>query len=497
MGTTMYAGAFHKEKNVAHRFAQVAQKYPSFPAIITDATVISYAQLLSSSVAFAERLRVLGVDQKSTVAVNTGDTPTSLALTMATSLLGCRMVGTSRALLKQAIVEPTHFFRTPDAKGKRGLGFIEIDESWFEEAATARSEDLRTFPGYESADDIWLILHTSGTTGKPKFLGLTHRMVMDRTEAIAEDFPTAQVTCTLLFNPTSRPFYARAIGALLNACAIVESRDNTFLKQNGVDTVFCSPAQFAAYVKKYGFTEHFANVEISGAKLDNQLARQLAQNFDTIVDVYGASETNKSYVNYVTVDADGLVHRKGRAWDSDVEINDDKGNRCKPGQVGSVRVRNGYMVDGYIGNPEATARNFSDGWFYPGDLAIWGDDGQLDVIGRNDEVISFGGVKIDAQLIDLTIKSVPGIKDAVCFKNPKANRNEVIALAVFEDGVDKANCIWAIREAYKEHTGLPCFLGRIHEADEIPYSENGRPLREVCRQIVAEKIYNDMSSVET
>lgn len=106
------------------------------------------------------------------------------------------------------------------------------------------------------------------------------------------------------------------------------------------------------------------------------------------------------------------------------------------------------------------------------------------MVGRSDEVISFGGIKIDAQLIDLIIKGTPGVVDAICVKSPKPDRNEVCAFVVFDETVDRNNCVVQIRERYQEHTGLPCFLGPIHEIDKVPYSENGRPMRSLLEQVI-------------
>ncbi len=478
------ASATNQRHSIAHQFAGVAIDNANLPAIVSEAAAISYAQLLAASIAFAKRLQFLGVGRNSTVALNSGDPPSALAMLFATSFLGCRLVTAGKVLLNQRIIEPTHFFRTPDALGKKGLGFVLIDDGWLADMARVDLADMDAFPGYADPEDDWLILHTSGTTGKPKFIGLSQRVVSDRTAAIAEDFPRAGVTAAMMFNCTSRPYFARAIGALLNACTLVDSSDAAFWKRVGVNTVFCSPSQFVSFRKKYGFDQRFRKVEISGAKLEDELAAFLVDHFDTVIDIYGASETNKSFANIVSRGAGGTLVRRGRRLDSDVEINDDSGAPCAPGENGTVRVRNGYMARGYVGAPEATEKNFRDGWFYPGDVGFWGENGQLEIVGRNDEVISFGGVKIDARLIDAIITSVPGIKDAISFKSPKATRNEILAFVVFEEGARKGDCILKVREEYQKHTGLPCFLGRIHEIDEIPYTDAGRPMRQLCQSLI-------------
>ena len=478
----------HHQTNVplriALQFTAVAQNFPNMPAVVSDVAEISYLQLLGSAISFAKRLRALGVDRTSTIALNTGDMPSSLSVMLASSFLGCQLITASELLSRQQTVTPTHFVKTPEAKGKSTVDFIEIDETWFDGVIEISREDIDAFEGHDSLDDPWLLLHTSGTTGKPKFMALTNRIVSDRTKAIAADFPTAQITCALLFNCTSRPFYARAIGALLNACTIIDSRSLPFWQKMGVNAFFCSPSQYDEFFEGASFEGKFAKIEVSGAKLTDEVARRLADNFETIVDIYGASETNKSYANFIKVKPDGTVMRMGRKLDSEIQIIDEDGNLCAPGTSGVVRVRNSYLIDGYISAPKATDVNFKDGWFFPGDIATWGPANELNIIGRTDEVISFGGVKLDADLIDRIFKATIGVKDGACIKNPRADRREVTGFIVYEPGVDKQTVDAAIRENYQMCTGLPCFLGRLHTVNKIPRTAEGRPLRNVLESLV-------------
>lgn len=473
-----------QDASIAFQYRDVVKKFGNFPAIITDGAVLSHGQLLSASIALAHRFEELGVCRNALVALNTGDAIVSTATLLATSLLGCQLVTANEVLANQAFMKPTHFFRTSDASGKKGVDFLEITSEWFKDAPESPIDAVGLFPGYERPDDPWLILHTSGTTGRPKFLELSHQIVSDRTSAIAADFPTASVTCAMLFNPTSRPFFARAIGALLNACTIVESQDPVFWRTVGVNTVFCSPSQFETFNAKIPLTGRFKKVEVSGAKLEDSVAILMAKSFNEIIDVYGASETNKSYMTKVVVDEVGAVAREGWNCGSEIEIRDTEGRLCIPGKLGTVRVRNNFLVKGYVSEPEATAKAFVDGWFIPGDIARWGTNGTLNIVGRTDEVISFGGIKIDACLIDTIIKSTAGVRDAISIRSPKNDRREIVAFVVFEPDVERNLCVQEIRSNYQAYTGLPCFLGPLHEIGEVPYDEDGRPMRYLCEQML-------------
>ena len=73
------------------------------------------------------------------------------------------------------------------------------------------------------------------------------------------------------------------------------------------------------------------------------------------------------------------------------------------------------MVDGYVGNPEATARAFRDGWFYPGDTGSLTADGMLIIRGREASVLNIGGDKVRPELVEEALTSFPGVEQAAVF----------------------------------------------------------------------------------
>lgn len=403
-----------RDGDLAQAFRRVALEYQDFPAIVSPRLEMTYAQLFSVAVSFSRRMQSLGVTRTSVVAINTGDTAASLAMLLATSFLGCQFVVASMVIAQQKVVRPTHFFKTVEAVGKKNVPFVTIDASWLPQQPCDLVTALNDFEGFEHQDDVWMLLHTSGTTGNPKMLGLSHGAVFRRTIAVSEDFPTAQTTMASLFGNTSRPFYARALGCLLHAGTIVDSYDVSFWKTAGVNVVFGSPRQLDRFFTENTVQSKIARLEVSGAKLTDALVIKLSDEFHQIIDVYGSSETSKSFANIIERGPDGEVRRKGKQLDSVIEILDDSGSTCPPGVPGTVRVRNDDMTPGYIAAPQATAKSFKDGWFYPGDIAKWGLQNQLEVIGRNDDVLSFGGLKLDAALIDLIINVTPGVNDTIC-----------------------------------------------------------------------------------
>lgn len=480
----------HQTHNIGLAFKEISQTHAHFPAILSPTDTVTFGELWRLTITLAKRFRAAGVNRSSILALSTGDIRVSLATLFATALLGCRFVVAGPVLAKSKAVRPTHFYCTTEVTTPRKARFEFIGEETFAAASEAKIEEKCEFPGYSDPNAPWMYLHTSGTTGTAKFIALSQSTVFHRTAAIESDFPYASTTMAPLFGVTTRPFYARAIGALLNACAIVNSHDIKYWHEIGVNYVCASPGQV---------TNHFAatsdpqrklkRVEVSGAKLSGEQISALLTHFDEVIDVYGASETNKTYANASTYQDDGVIACQGRMLDSEIEIRDEDGVLCPIGVIGQVRVRNPYLVESYIGRPEETKNAFVDGWFVPGDYAMWAENDVLEIVGRKDDVVSIGGRKINAHLVDLVIKLVPGVADAISFRNPKPGAgNELVAFVQFGKLVSRGSCYAAIHAKLQDMLGLGIPVRNLYSISQVPRDEDGQPMRSVCELILLERV---------
>lgn len=463
----------------------VAEKVPEFPAIISEDRILSYHELSNAVKSLAIKMASLGVGRNSIVAINTSDMFCSITGLFATSLLGAKYVVANKTLATVRPVKPTHFFRSSDVSGNPNVPFIRIENSWFDNKEVSDLDPETLFEGYANEDDDWLYLYTSGTTGTPKYICLSQKIVSSRTKAIQSDFPFASITFATFFACTSRPFFARAIGALLNACTLVEGQNLSFWVNTGVSFVSAAPGQTLGGVIDGQLTSKIKRIEVSGAKLDPETASLLLENFETVIDVYGASETNKSFAHDVTKDGSGKIVKTPIKFDSLVEIVDSNNRVCSEGEIGTVRVQNGYMVKEYLNDAKATAKSFRDGWFYPGDRATWGGNGELVIVGRDNEVVNMGGVKIDLALVDSVLKSVDGVVDAASFVNPKPkSAGELIAFVVLDDSKNRAPLLEKIKTYSDKRMGVALSPRNIRAIDQIPRSPDGSILREVCQEIL-------------
>ena len=123
-----------------------------------------------------------------------------------------------------------------------------------------------------------------------------------------------------------------------------------------------------------------------------------------------------------------------------VAVVDESDAPVPAGKSGRVRVRSPAMVEGYLDNPEATARSFRDGWFYTGDAGIMVGPRRLKIVGRVDELLNVGGLKVSPEDIGNTVAQVPGVIDVGVTSVVNADGVEEIGIAVvLGEGADFAN----------------------------------------------------------
>jgi o-succinylbenzoate---CoA ligase len=179
------------------------------------------------------------------------------------------------------------------------------------------------------------------------------------------------------------------------------------------------------------------------------LARAIEAGF-AVIRTYGSSETSG-----------------GCVWDG-LPIGD---TAIRIGGDGRVEVSGSVLADGYLGDPERTAAAFVDGWFRTDDTGSIRADGVLSVNGRADDVIVSGGVKVSLAEVELAIRNLPGLEDAVVASAPDAEWGErpvVVATATADPD--------ALRRA-TAHLGPAATPARVLVLATIPLLPSGKPDR--------------------
>jgi len=208
-------------------------------------------------------------------------------------------------------------------------------------------------------------------------------------------------------------------------------------------------------------TASFDAIVVGGAALPAELRRRAEDAGIRLVSAYGMSETSGGCV-YDGVPLDG------------VRVSTDGGR---------VRLAGPVLADGYLGDDAATAEAFRDGWFHTSDLGRITADGRLEVVGRTDDVINTGGVKVPASAVEDALRGHPGVADACVVGVPDPDWGEAVVAAVVAAGrhVPAEDELTA---HVKTTLGAASVPKRIRFLAELPLRGPGKPDRDAVRRML-------------
>jgi acyl-CoA synthetase (AMP-forming)/AMP-acid ligase II len=301
-------------------------------------------------------------------------------------------------------------------------------------------------PRWAGADDIALILHTSGTTSRPKMVPLTGRNVTASAGNIGRFLRLTPADRCLNIMPL---FHIHGlIAAVLSSLAAGGS-------------VCCSPGfnalRFFAWLDEVAPTWYTAvptmhqailaraarNAETirrrplrfirsSSSSLPPQVMAALEQAFEApVIESYGMTEASHQMASNPLPPAPRKPGTVGVAAGPEVAIMHEAEPRLlAQGEPGEVVIRGANVTRGYLENPAANAAAFADGWFRTGDQGVLDADGYLTITGRLKEIINRGGEKISPREVDEVLMDHPAVAQVVTFAVKHDKLGEDVAAAV-------------------------------------------------------------------
>mmetsp|Transcript_1313 Transcript_1313/g.2657 ORF Transcript_1313/g.2657 Transcript_1313/m.2657 type:complete len:486 (+) Transcript_1313:94-1551(+) len=470
-----------RELSLYGAFRATVELTPEADAVAFPDMVFSYEKIDRLVQSFAASLVRNGVDATSLIQLRGNDMLTQIAMLLSCAALNARVVQDSFGHPLPEELEVTHHFHVADPAQNPEDGSIAIDASW------SPSQMEGPVPTMDEADPAaeWLYVYTSGTTGLPKFVPLSQAMVTRRSYAVAADFIPGKTRFATTMPAHSRAFLARGIAALLNGATIIGSVTSDEWITCGATMISGSVTQMMSHFNPPRPSIRFPIAEVFGSRLSDADGRILAESFDNVHDVFGATETNKIYTSVLSVGPDGTVMRSGHVVDGEVEVVDHDGVPVPAGVDGNLRIRNTYSANRYVGDATATDQAFRDGWFYTGDAASWDESGNLSIRARLGHVFNLRGAKINGFLVDQVIRSVAGIRDAVAFQNPKPNApDELFAFVVYEEDANRVQAAEVIRLECEERLGASVAPAVIQGVAGIPRADDGTVDRAACQQLI-------------
>lgn len=290
-------------------------------------------------------------------------------------------------------------------------------------------------------DDMAALLYSSGTTGVPKGIMLTHENLRSNTEALVEAWG---------FNDNDRLLHALpifhvhglfvAIGCVMLSGASMRWLNNYDAKSAVRYLPECSvmmgvPTYYTRLLKEADFTRDVARnvrVFISGsAPLLEETFREFeARTGHRILERYGMTETNMNTSN--PLDGERKPGTVGPPLPGvEVRIVDDTDKPLGLGEVGNLQVRGPNVFKGYWKLPDKTAEDIAaDGWFNTGDKGTIDEDGYVSIVGRAKDVVITGGLNVYPKEVELVIDELPGVKESAVIGVPHADFGEAVIAVV-------------------------------------------------------------------
>jgi len=294
-------------------------------------------------------------------------------------------------------------------------------------------------------NDEALVLHTSGTTSRPKIVPLTNKNIFSSAVNISKSLELSEIDHCLNIMPL---FHIHGLIAILATSMKVGA---SVCASNGFNAIkFLELAKSEKITWYSGVpTMHQAillrtekNLELakdlklrflrsSSASLPPAVFKKLNSIFKCpVIEAYGMTEaTHQMTSNPLPpkIQKPGFV---GVPAGPDVCIMDDNDKILNQGEVGEVCIKGNNVTLGYDNNPEANKKSFSNGWFRTGDQGYFDQDGYLKISGRLKEIINKGGEKISPLEVDNILMDHPLIEQAVCFGYEDKMLGEEIAAAI-------------------------------------------------------------------
>jgi oxalate---CoA ligase len=306
------------------------------------------------------------------------------------------------------------------------------------------AKDKPAQQGLAAPEDVALILHTSGTTSRPKIVPLTQSNVVASAENIARTVEFSEADCGLnimplfhihgliagLLAPLSRGgrvFCTPGFNALKFFAWMTECQPTWY---TAVPTMHQAILSRAGHNKDVIAAHRLRFIRSSSASLPPQLIAQLEATFQApVIEAYGMTEAaHQMACNPLNgVRKPGAV---GLAAGPEVAIMDAEGRLLGVGEVGEIVIRGDNVIAGYENNPTANAAAFVNGWFRTGDQGVMDADGYVSLTGRLKEIIIRGGEKISPREVDEALMDHPAVLQVVCFAVPHDKLGEDVAAAV-------------------------------------------------------------------
>ncbi len=508
-----------------------AAEEPERPFVRSSRDTLSYGRAQQQARALAAALHNLGVGAGDRIAIDLKNGPEFVVSTLAAANLGATIVPLNPAY---SVHELQFMLRNSEAsvvvvaEQFEGLDNLELFERMqfslpeLQYVVTVGEEDLwyddrifqfedlllsgegKSLPetAVDPEEDVFAILYTAGTTGKPKGVMLTHANLVQANASVALTLSMTAEDITLITVPMFNSFGLGALIAAMSAGSSVVLMDRfdaakslELAMESRATVLHGVPTMFVLQLRsglpgKLDLTSLRTGI-IAGAPVRDKLAREIRERLVPDIEIaYGLTETSP-WVS-LTRRHDPEEKRSftvGRVLEGvEARVLGEDGSPLPMESVGELAVRGFNVMKGYNRQPDETSRSFTkDGYLLTGDLGMIDDDGYLHVIGRKKDTISRGGYAIYPRELEDVLRLHPAVAEVV-----------VIGVADEVLGERICACIMPVEGAIVTGDEIKEFCrGQVAQfkvpdlvrfVDEFPMTGSGKVRRvELARMVRAEQ----------
>ena len=404
-------------------------------------------------------------------------------------------------LRKVVLYDPTH----PDATTKPQPGFVTWQEV-IRAAKEVRIERVDAITASLDRDDAINIQYTSGTTGFPKAVVLSHHNILNNAyfSARAMHFTENDRLCIPV------PFYhcfgmvlANLLCLSVGACMVIPSEHfdapavlHTIEAErctavHGVPTMFIAELEQPDF-KKYDLSSLRTGI-MAGAPCPPPLMQRVMQDMHCAEILIGYGETEASPLTHLTTRDDNMERRtqtvgKNLPHQEVKIVNVETAATVPLGEIGEICFRGYHIMRGYYGQPDKTAETIdANGWLYSGDLGTMDADGYVQITGRRKEMIIRGGENIYPREIEEFLFTHPKVAQVAVFGIPdEYYGEEVMAWVQLHAGETATED--ELRNYCKDQIAHFKIPKHIWFVEEFPMTVTGKLQKFRMREIAMEKL---------
>ncbi len=480
-----------------------AVQQPNTIATLYDGKKLSYRELYQHVDRFAAYLQEQGYEKGDVIALYTLNSDLFLIAYLGVQLAGFIVMPINTKL---AAPEIDYIFIHSQAKGliyderlaeslkdvsysfQHAIGLQEMNNR------IEQQDRERTIVSLE-AHDTAVIMYTSGTTGKPKGVMLTHQNIAATAEIWSASMNMSSkdkmFICTPLFHCAGLHVFAMPMfyqgGTVVIEEVFSPTKTLAQIAATGATIFFGVPSMYTIILNTPGFKEHSLNhlrlLCYGAAPMPYELVKQVKEAFPNVKvqNLYGQTENSPAATSLLDMDALTKIGSVGKPLaQTEVCVVDSEGKSVPAGEVGEICVKGPQVMKGYLRNPEETARTIRDGWLYSGDLGRFDDEGYLYIVDRKKDMIIRGGENIYPIEVEEVLYQMSEVLEAAVVGLPHEVYGEVPKAFVVlkEDRSLDENSILSYCQSRLAKYKVPY---EIEFLAELPRNASGKVLKHTLR----------------